>query len=72
MAEGNGTPTKPRQFTLDGQAVDLVKTIQARFTPRPSQTDTIKLVLELGELHTRHLIPRTHDDLRADIFGQGT
>ena len=73
MAEGDRTPTKPRQFTLDGECVDLIKTVQGRLTPKPNQPDTIKWALELFEQHTRHLEQRSVEDrlaeLRAGILG---
>jgi hypothetical protein len=73
MAEGDGTSkVKARQVPLDGETLELVKVFQSRLTPRPNQPETIKLALELAEQHTRHLIPRTNADLRADILGKAS
>lgn len=73
MAEGDATPkVKGRQVPLDAEAIELVKVFQSRLNPRPNQSDTVKLALELAEQNTRHLIPRTTADLRADILGQAS
>lgn len=69
MADGDGTSTKPRQFTIDGEGVDLLKTIQARLTPTPNQPDTIKWGLKLLEQQTRRLQPKSQDELLAEILG---
>lgn len=71
MAGSDGTP-KGRPFVLDSEAVQLLKAVQDRLTPKPNQPDTIKWALKLLEQNTRHLVPKTHDELLADILGQAS
>jgi hypothetical protein len=73
MAGSEGSSRrKGRPFLLDAEAVGLLITVQDRLTPKPNQPDTIKWALQLLEKNTRHLQPKSHDDLRDEILGQAS